>query len=549
MATEYKLSYTGAEINKKLGKVDELAEAVANEIATRQENDAVLSSRMDTFTALGEGSTTGDAELADIRVGADGTTYSTAGEAVREQVSKLSEEISNVKGDLAELYDIERYSFEGTGDMYADLDLKSGMKISITNRTTANATFNTSSTAGSFTLVETLGDVAPNETKVFEISLDARYVLIYSRSAGDIEIENISLKIPVLEKEVQNLSQNLSELKDELYVFSIDITYGQYIAPDGHSALNDAYSTMKIDVSKFRGLKVKAHTSVGGSATYSFWNSINKPVLISNETARGDYENVDYELIVPYDAQYLVVSCVTINKDVFYCRLINAVEALNNRIDNGLDVYAFTKGVCIGDSLTQGIFNVNGSSGQQITVQGKNYPSYFEKMTCIPMTNLGDAGKSTVQWLTAHGDYEYAGHDFAIIALGVNDPFRGESVQDGINAMKTIVNKIKSDVKGIKVFICTITPAYCYVGNGNYQHYSDFNALLKTNFSNEENCYIIDLFNLSDIKQNTPYVQGHFTALGYKKCAEEKIKFISDIMKSRPDEFKNIQFIGTDFSY
>lgn len=96
MATEYKLSYTASEINKKLGKIDGLVtseERLSEEIATER-------ARINQFTSLGEGSTTGDAELQDIRIGYDGKTYTTAGEAVRGQTGGLSARVDTVENHI-----------------------------------------------------------------------------------------------------------------------------------------------------------------------------------------------------------------------------------------------------------------------------------------------------------------------------------------------------------------------------------------------------------------------------------------------------------------
>lgn len=66
---------------------------------------AVLKSRMDSFTSLQQGSTTGDAELIDGRVGFDGIVYENIGGAIRSQINKLHNKIDIISENTINLFD------------------------------------------------------------------------------------------------------------------------------------------------------------------------------------------------------------------------------------------------------------------------------------------------------------------------------------------------------------------------------------------------------------------------------------------------------------
>lgn len=94
--------------------------------------------RISNLAKLPSGSTTGDAELQDIRTGEDGTVYDNAGEAVRGQIGQLKESLKNatvtdgsittskiadkaVTGDKIDFIDKKEFHFyTPTGDANAE---------------------------------------------------------------------------------------------------------------------------------------------------------------------------------------------------------------------------------------------------------------------------------------------------------------------------------------------------------------------------------------------------------------------------------------------
>lgn len=110
--------------------------ALDSRVGTAETNIATQTSRIDEIASLPEGSTSGDAELIDIRVGADGKTYTSAGSAVRGQISDVKCDLSKLtkvvitKENMANPNDVESgfvWATIGDGKIVAEL----GRAISI----------------------------------------------------------------------------------------------------------------------------------------------------------------------------------------------------------------------------------------------------------------------------------------------------------------------------------------------------------------------------------------------------------------------------------
>ena len=90
------LNYIETTLNEAIEAQDAVLEDYSSNITTQNQKIATLENRMDTFSSLEEGSTTGDAELADIRNGSFGKVYSTAGDAVRDADNQLLSVIKSI---------------------------------------------------------------------------------------------------------------------------------------------------------------------------------------------------------------------------------------------------------------------------------------------------------------------------------------------------------------------------------------------------------------------------------------------------------------------
>ena len=215
---------------------------------------------------------------------------------------------------------------------------------------------------------------------------------------------------------------------------------------------------------------------------------------------------------------------------------------------DGDEICVFRKGLCIGDSLTEGVFNYNDNDVKYLTDSTKSYPSKLAMLTGLEIVNKGHGGLTSDEWYATEQNTDLSGFDFCIIQLGVNDSIRHSGwTQTSIDAFTNIINKVKAENNNIKIYVATIMPAKSYNGN-NIDAVSQGIRDLVSSLA-DDNVILLDMAIYAHTNDSDAYNCGHLSELGYYRLAKDYKAYISYHISKNLMQYQQIQFVGTEHIY
>ena len=441
--------------------VEDIQQEVRDDLSAQNTAIATLEGRMDAFTQLAEGSTTGDAELMDLRVGVDGKIYPTAGDAVRDQLSQIA-----LRKKSIQLLDyksfVEGYTLQNIDAVSTPDDLTANAALFVTN---------------------TIEFINP----------------LTSPTNFAIRIDGVSR------------------------ILSYTLSGGSYVRSGSYSSSNI------ITGPDYKYITIQA------SALVPIYKIRMSALITSNPNPENCYFCEESEWSSDLDLNYYNYMNIE-----GYIKPDHILPPVNPAQYNGNDVRVFFKGIAIGDSLTEGTFNT--IDGFEVHEQYA-YPMCFYKKTGVTLRNFGVGGATAQSWYERYQNVSFPAYDFAIIALGVNDILQNVSNTTTINYINSIVTKLQSVNPDTKCFISTLNKAY-----QNEAGWSSLNTAIRTYAEGTTNCYLLDIAEYGATEPGTPYVDGHLTAIGYNKLADEYANIISSIVANNLSDFTQIQFSGTTYT-
>ena len=518
---------------------------VSTQLTTRmsaiETEQSVQSARIDTFTSLPEGSTSGNAELADIRVGADGTTYDTAGNAVRGQIGELKSDIfnnfqinSNVKQTLTsgQFINASNNAINPSSgfSMTAPVPVKKGQLVKLTATGYSNvvgmiATCNADNSSRQVVSASIDGNEHDYTYKVqedgyivcsfandhpYKLSFSIDYYSLYNSVDTLIPIYKgtESASIVVLSTGYINAANNQYESSNNFYLSeSIRLYKGQTV-----NLIATGYNTV-----------------IGMISLYDADNDTYETVVPSIDSVSHTYTyTATKDCFVRFSYAKNESASATITTDENGFVRINNIEYDISDLQCGYNYpveypMMFTNVICIGDSLTYG------HDGQKRLTE--NYPFYFAKLADVTISNQGLSGRTAKQWWDELGNSfnHFAEYDCAIIYLGTNGGLT-DTVSTDCNASDytqnadtntgcygKIIGKIKAAAPDCKIFCVAGVDEYVRRSTSMNPAVRALAEFYDVGLIDIENCMLADNGATTTVQRYRyrPYDGIHYNKLGY----------------------------------
>lgn len=486
---------------------------INSEVNQQNNKITVLENRMNTFTSLPNGSTTGDAELIDIRVPASGfnnnTAYPTAGDAVRGQVGSLKE-------NLELLVKVNNFDVE-TAQQNIDYNysLSNGDMVEITNKTNGGIAV---ILLYKNNVIDTVTDYLSKDKSItYTAKSTSDKIRLWSQGTGYVKVENLNTfyrKTINSLNEIETLGVQSSTINIMNNSFDVNDCIPNRIYIISTRCVNAPSIGLLISFAKNKN-------AVDTIAQLFF--DINNDIYVRFNVYGFGWKN--WEQLTKYNC-----------KESCNLSLFSDIGVIGDSFASG-EIYA-TDGSLIGDkykiSWIQQLARKNGFTGY----------------------NFSSGGLSTRTWLTAENGLKKLNNskvcELYILALGINDYYGlGESYlgtqEDISNGNDTfygnyakIINAVKEKAQNAKIMISTIAIRNIE-SNDNKTLIKKFNDAI-INIANHYSIPLIrqdtySYFNSALYSDNM--IHGHPTAVGYSILATELEKCIGIAMVENATYFES----------
>ena len=512
----------------------------------------VLSARMDEFTKLEEGSTTGDAELIDGRIGSDGKTYDNIGGAIRGQVTDLKSDLSELDNRVCTVEFENGFRSTLIGTTVGSLTESGSYSCCVIPVTTGCITKIT----GTGSSVARLWATADKDLKVIR------------SSESNATLEDFELTINETEKYlVCNFKKDLNHniiLFDSIYDLLITL----------HNASDSDISEISKWVIPFKSIILPERTYDANTMTESgvWYCPGSRKNLVSNipDGIVGAFDfiiqkrvdNITWQIIID-DRGNLWTRKVNYSTSVpisnWKNNIVQVIGDNTNLVMSQKAVTDLVKGmfksslydktlVVFGDSRTWYNGHTYGDKTKE-ELQGKTCIGYQQTITNMIGCNIiseGVSGNTSVQICDRIITYDFTNVDAVLFEGGVNDFVKQSSVTVGeiypigadfdtttvYGAWQNAIEYVLTNYPKVKIYM-TI-PAIAWTSSGIFPYEI---ASIKKNIAELYNLPIVNLYKelgINEINRDTYYCDDveltswhlHFNDYGNAIVGEKLAKFI-----------------------